>query len=183
MPFRWTTNVVGRGWVTAALALTSIVVMAPRAVFAQSNDGTPKVIAEGSLGAAAYWDDFHVYGTAFGGSARLYVTPRLAVGPEVSSVAANESSTPSQLLVLALGSIDLHQGLSAPFVTVGGGLMHRYSSDFTVAEPNTGALVGGFGWRLAGRSASRGWYVAPEFRAVIFDDVAWQPRVNVGYRF
>jgi hypothetical protein len=50
-------------------------------------------------------------------------------------------------------------------------------------DMNVGALVAGFGWRLANNSASRGWFVAPEFRAVIFDDVAGHRRVNVGYRF
>lgn len=62
-------------------------------------------------------------------------------------------------------------------------MMHRYSSESALEDVNRGALVAGFGWRLANKGASRGWYVAPEFRAVIFNDVAWQPRVNVGYRF
>lgn len=164
------------------LVLTSIVATAPPAVFAQSSNLTPRVIADGSLGGAAYWDDLQLFGTAFGASARLYVTPRIAVGPEVTFVRPNESSTASQLTVLGVGSIDLHQGFSAPFVTIGGGMMHR-SSGKSIADANGGVLVAGFGWRLASKHASRGWYVAPEFRAVVFHDVAWQPRVSVGYGF
>ena len=182
MQFNWTSHLISRRLATRVLVLTSIVVTAPPAAFAQSSNLTPRVIADGSLGTASYWDDFQVFGTAFGASARLYVTPRIAIGPEVTFVRPNESSTASQLIVLGVGSIDLHQGLSAPFVTIGGGMMHRSSSN-SLADANGGALVAGFGWRLGSRSASRGWYVAPEFRAVIFDDVQWQPRVNVGYRF
>ena len=79
---------------------------------------------------------------------------------------ANESFTASQMIVLGVGSIDLRHGLSAPFVTIGGGLMHRRSSQSAVEDMNGGALVAGFGWRLANKTASRGWFVAPEFRAV-----------------
>ena len=183
MRFNRASDFTGRGLVMTALALASIVVMPPEVALAQSNNGAPRVIAEGSLGAATYWDNFQVYGTVFGGSARFHVSPRIAVGPEISSVAPTESFTSSQLLVLAVGSIDLHRRLSAPFVTIGGGTMHRYSSQPPAADSNTGVFVAGFGWRVASKSASRGWYVAPEFRAVIFDDVAWHPRVNVGYRF
>jgi hypothetical protein len=138
-------------------------------------------LAEGGLGHAGFIDSPMVSHLTVGGSARVFVTPRIAIGPEM--VYMRGPGTDRDFAIMGTVTFDLlaDAGRSrrlVPYLVVSGGLTWQTvefaSGPFTSTE---GALSGGFGTRIA---LGRGLYLAPEAR------LGWEPltrvSINVGIR-
>lgn len=122
--------------------------------------------AESFGGWAGFVDNATKNHWVIGGGGRYYITPRMAVGPEVAYMSGPGSER--NLMLTGNMTFDIFVPISAamrranPFVVVGGGLFqHRQrfqSGEFTSTE---GAFTGGGGVRfwLTDRV-----YVAPELR-------------------
>jgi len=142
-------------------ALASIVLAAPVTAVAQDR---PAAAAEVSLGWVGFADDGIVSETLVGGAVRLYVTPRIGLGPELLYLAGPNHS---HLVITGNVIFDLvsPDHPVTPFLVVGGGLFQTRESfpsgSFTSSE---GAFTFGGGVRasvsdrvLLGVDARVGW--------------------------
>lgn len=120
--------------------------------------------------------------TLLGGAARLPVTARLAIGPEVAHLRGPVNDR--DWIVGGKITFDLVPDTGAtpravvPYVVGGGGWLHH--SDIVNEEPetvNTGIANGGAGARI---SLGRYLYVAPEFR--LGAETHWQFGLTIGIR-
>ena len=142
----------------------------------------PRAEVELSAGWVGFADDGVVSETMVGGSARFYLLPRVAIGPEILHV---QGSNHSHLVLTGnvtfdfLGPRNGRPPRATPFVVVGGGLFQTRSQfpsgSFTSSE---GAFTAGGGVRaLVGERLT----VGVEAR------IGWEPhlRVNgtIGWRF
>jgi hypothetical protein len=147
-------------------------------VEAQTRPGPALELAAGWVGFA---DDAVVSETLIGGSARFYLTQRLALGPELAYIQGDEHSHVMFTGNLTFDFLNVVGGQPPridPFVVVGAGLFQTRetfeSGSFTSSE---GAFTAGGGARV---HLSRRMYVAGEAR------IGWEThlRVNgvVGFR-
>ena len=127
-----------------------------------SAQGQGTAAAEGFAGYAGFLDDSTITHTVVGGSARWYLLPRVAIGPE--AVYFRGPRNDRDLTVTGNVTFDLLPAARAatPFLVAGAGLFQHSdrfgSATFTSTE---GAFTGGGGVRI---SIGRQFYVAPEFR-------------------
>jgi hypothetical protein len=119
------------------------------------------------IGYAAFVDDSPVEHFVLGGSARIHLTPRLSVGPEVTYMRGPGDDRDLFLTGnLTFDFLPPRAGGPArravPYLVVGGGMMrhsNRFGSEeFTSSE---GAFTGGMGVRF---NVADRLYVAPEVR-------------------
>jgi len=111
----------------------------------------PAPVAEISAGWAGFADDGIVSEGILGGAARFYMTPRIAVGPEILYFSG---SNHSHLVLTGNITFDLFSPSTSgartftPFVVAGGGLFQTretaFAEDFTSSE---GAFTAGGGVR------------------------------------
>ena len=159
------------------MALALVFVCAGGAA-ASAQDRSPRI--EGTAGHAAFVDEDPIDHFMFGGAARLALTPRLSVGPEVVYMIGPGADR--DLFVTGNVWFDLLRPGAGrrvtPYVVAGGGFMrHRdeFITDFTSTE---GAFTGGVGLRIALHDR---WYIAPEAR------LGWETHsrltASVGYAF
>ena len=158
-----------RALIVLALSLTG------ETAFAQSTDVRPGPAVEFLAGYAGFVDESMVDHGIVGVAARLYLTPRLAIGPEFVYMRGPDSDR--DLFLTGNLTFDVarpHDGRPrrvTPFLVVGGGIFqHRDrfgASDFRSYE---GALTGGGG--------VRGWITG---RVYALADVrfGWEPHVRV----
>jgi hypothetical protein len=134
----------------ALLALT-LALFAGRA-FAQSPDARPGPAVEFLAGYAGFVDDATIDHSIFGAAGRVYLTPRLAVGPELVYMVGPNSDR--DLYLTGNLTFDVMAPLQGrprrvtPFLVVGGGFFQHSdrvgSFSFTSYE---GAFTGGGGVR------------------------------------
>ena len=142
----------------------------PSAAAAQ---GLPRPAAEFSAGWAGFVEDSNVDGRMAGGSARVYITPRLSIGPDVAFMTGPNTITN----LLATGDVwfDLSRSAAGrrqimPYLLAGDGIF-RYCERFATGRfsHTEGGFTGGGGVRIPlGASA----YVAPEVR------IGWELHVR-----
>ena len=137
------------------VTLGAIALLAPPVVHPASAQGRPSPAAELAAGWIGFADDGIVSESLIGGAARVYVLPRISVGPEILYLRGQRHSH----LVLTgnvtwdvLAPVNGRQRAVTPFVVIGGGLFQTRemfpSGDFT---SNEGAFTAGGGVRaLAG---------------------------------
>ena len=161
-----------RSLVAAGVAVFMIA-LAP-STFAQGR----RTSAEGFAGYAGFIDDSTIHHSAFGGAARWYLLPRVAVGPEV--VFMKGPGDDHDLVLTGNVTFDFLSGPRAvtPFLVAGGGLFRHSSSFFGQPFSSTeGSFTAGGGVRIP---LGERLYVAPEFR------IGWEPHyrvsVAVGWR-
>jgi hypothetical protein len=148
----------------------------------------PAPIIEVLVGRSGFIDEVWDYFTAIGGGARWFVTPRLAVGPEVAYLTGEfDGLDASHLSVTGNVTFDFvrNNRRVVPYVAAGGGYLRQRTlvgrgpgvpglAPFTSGE---GTISGGIGVRVAISSRV---FVAPEFR------LGWEPTtrivVIVGFR-
>ena len=133
------------------------------------------VLVDAQAGRAWFADDSPIRRDVLGAGMRWYVSPRVAIGHEVTLMRGPGNER--DFVVTGNASFDLvpsgHGRTIVPYVIAGGGYtrMRREVGTglFTSSE---GALTGGAGVRITSAS---GWYAAPEFR------VGWElhSRVSV----
>jgi hypothetical protein len=145
---------------------------------AQTFDARPLPVVEFLAGYAGFVDDATIDHTIFGAAARIYLTPRLAVGPELVYMRGPNSDRAFYLTGnLTFDVLPPHEGRPrrvSPFLVAGGGFFQHRDQigpfDFTSYE---GAFTAGGG--------VRGWITD---RVYAFGDfrVGWElhARVNAG---
>jgi hypothetical protein len=156
-----------------AITFASVLFLAS-AARAPAQGAAKPFLVEGGLGHAGFIDSPIVDHFTVGGSARVFVTPRIAIGPEV--VYMRGPGTDRDRAIMGTLSFDLLPDAArsrrvVPYLVVSGGLT-RQSVDFaSVPFTSTeGALSGGIGARIA---LGRGIYLAPEAR------LGWEPLTRV----
>jgi hypothetical protein len=165
-------------WIRRPALLALAFVLIAGSAFAQPAEPRPAPAVEFLAGYAGFVDDATIDHSIFGAAGRVYLTPRLAVGPELVYMRGPDSDR--DLFLTGNLTFDLlspRQGQPrrvTPFILAGGGFFqHRDrvgSFSFTSYE---GALTGGGG--------VRGWitervYALADFR------IGWElhSRVNGG---
>ena len=113
----------------------------------------PRPAVEGAVGWVGFADDGTVSETLVGGAARVYLSPRMSVGPEVVYIQGERHSHllfTGNLTWDVLGPIDGGQRRVTPFLVAGGGVFQTREQFF--GEPFTsreGAFTAGGGIRTA----------------------------------
>jgi hypothetical protein len=171
-----------------ALAIAATLSEVGQPVLAQDK---PALIVEAVVGRSGFIDEAWDYFGTIGGGARVFVTPRLAIGPEVAYLSSEEDvPEASNLTVTANMTFDIVRDDGGrwivPYLAVGGGYLRQKTTvgsgpgstarvPFTSSE---GTMSAGAGARIALGSHL---FVAPEFR------LGWEPEtriaVTIGMRF
>jgi hypothetical protein len=156
-----------RAWLGVAAGAALLAGLASP-IFAQGRGGAA---AEGVVGYAGFLDDTTITHTAWGGSARWYLRPRLAIGPELIYFRGPRDDRDLVLTGnLTLDFLDSAHPVT-PFVVGGGGFFcHRDKFGGTSFTSTEGSFTAGAGVRI---SIGRQFYVAPEFR------IGWEPHVRM----
>jgi len=148
----------------------------------------PAPIVEAVVGQSGFIDEAWDYFGTIGGGVRVFVTPRLAVGPEVAYLSGEFDA--SNLSVTANMTFDIvpddGRRRVVPYLVAGGGYLRQKTlvgggPGSTALVPFTsseGTMSAGIGARIALGSQM---FVAPEFR------LGWEPEsrlaVTIGVRF
>ena len=168
-----------------ALILTLILSGVGQPVFAEDK---PAPIVEAVVGQSGFIDEAWDYFGTIGGGVRVFVTPRLAIGPEVAYLSGEFEA--SNLTVTANMTFDFVRDDGrrriVPYLAAGGGYLRQKTlvgsgPGSTALVPFTsseGTMSAGVGARIALGSHM---FVAPEFR------LGWEPEtriaVTIGMRF
>ena len=162
----------------AILCLSGALLLAPLIQRASAQEKPPPAV-ELATGALLFSDNAVVTEEFVGGSGRVYVTPRVSVGPEISYVSGDDHS---HFILTGNVTFDLVQPTGGrprvvtPFMTLGAGLF-RTSEVFPDIETFTsteGAFTAGGGVRtLIGRRV----FVGAEAR------VGWELHVRLNALF
>jgi len=151
--------------------LVAAALLAPAAAYAQVARSRPAPVVEITAGHAGFIDDVNIDHALVGGAARVYLTPRLSVGPEIQYMVGPGEDR--DLIVTGNLTFDLFRPgrRFTPYLVAGGGLF-RHSNVYSgqAFSRTEGAFTGGAGLRawLGDRV-----YVAPEAR------IGWEAH----YRF
>ena len=137
------------------IALGVLALLASAMVSAATAQDRPEPAVELAAGWVGFADDGVVSETLVGGAARVYVLPRVALGPEVLYLRGERHShfvLTGNVTWDVLAPVNGRQRPVTPFVVVGGGLFQTretfLSGDFTSSD---GAFTAGGGVRaLAG---------------------------------
>jgi Outer membrane protein beta-barrel domain len=169
-------------------ALTIAATLSGQPVLAQDK---PKSIVEAVVGRSGFIDEVWDYFGTIGGGVRVFVTPRLAIGPEVAYLSGEfDALEASNLTVTANMTFDIARDDGrrrvVPYLAAGGGYLRQKTlvgsgAGSTALVPFTsseGTMSAGFGARIALGSHV---FVAPEFR------LGWEPEtriaITIGIRF
>jgi hypothetical protein len=155
------------------VATVSMVGFASPFIEVAAGQGQPGGAVDVIGGWTGFADESIIHHGAFGAAARLYVTPRVGVGPEVVYMIG--PGTDRDLFIMAALTYEwpllvrTQVARVSPFVVVAGGLM-RHQSRFGRRTSEAGALVGGAGvrMRITDRVAA-----GPEFR------FGWEPQIRL----
>ena len=163
-----------------ALTLVVMLLAGEHPLLAQDK---PPVIIEAAVGWSGFIDEVWDHFPTVGGGARFFVTPRVAIGPEVTYLTgAGDSLDASHLTVTGNLTFDFVRETAGrrvvPYLAVGGGFIRQRTlvgsgPGSTTLQPYTtseGTVSGGAGVRFAlGPRA----FIAPEFR------LGWEPESRV----
>jgi hypothetical protein len=120
-------------------------------------------------------DDAMIDHAAFGGAARVYLTPRVAIGPEVAYLQGpgpdRDLMVTGNLTFDVLGPRNGRPSRVTPFLTVGGGY-ERHSDRFgpITFSSSEGAFTGGGGVRV---------WLSDRAFAVVEARMGWEPHFRV----
>ena len=168
-----------------------LLVVTARPAAAQENSATPKVAIEATAGYAGFVDDATIDHVLSGVTPRLYVAPRLSVGPEV--VFMRGPGADRDVFLTANLTYDLtapRPGAATPvtpFLVAGGGVMwHQTRVGSGVFRSTEGAVTGGGGLRVGvservwlGAEARLGWELHYRVAATIGVAISFaSPRGN-----
>ena len=143
----------------------------------------PAPIIEAIIGRSSFIDEAWDHFTTVGGGARVFVTPRLAIGPEIAYLRSEfDALEASSLSVTGNITVDFVRDNGdrrvVPYLAAGGGYLRQRTlvgsgPESTALRPfvsSEGTVSGGVGVRIA--LASRV-FVAPEFR------MGWEPEARI----
>lgn len=160
-------------------------------VLARAQADRPAPVVEGIFGTAGFVDESTDWRTLSGGGGRVFVTSRVAIGPEFVYLKGPEGF--HEWTLTGNATIDLMTDRRSaprpivPYVVAGGGYLRQVSlvGGGINAPPGTvlsfssseGTVSGGLGARIG---LGRRFYLAPELR------FGWEPElrltVTIGYR-
>jgi hypothetical protein len=176
-----------RSRIRTLLAITGALCGVTQPTLAQDR---PAPIVEAVVGRSGFIDEAWDYFTTFGGGARVFVTPRLAIGPEVVYLSGTLDSLDASNLAVT-GNItfdfvrDDGKRRAIPYFAAGAGYLRQETlvgggPGSTALAPYTSSevtLSAGVGARIAFSSLV---FIAPEFR------LGWEPEsriaVTIGIR-
>src|SRR5262245_31620048 len=138
----------------------------------------PSPVAEFAAGALLFADDGVVTEGFVGGSGRVYVSPRLSVGPEIAFIQGDNHShlmLTGNLTIDVLGPANGQPRPVTPFLVAGAGLFQTrerfFNGTFTSSE---GAFTAGGGVRallrhrvIVGAEARVGWELHLRFNGLV----------------
>lgn len=134
----------------------------------------PAPVAEVSTGWVGFADDGVVSEGLFGGNARFYLSPRIAVGPEVVYIGGQNHShlvATGNLTWDVLSPIGGRPRRVTPFLVAGGGLFQtRQSFPSGMYTSREGAFTGGGGVRAA---------VGERTTVGVDARIGWEPHIRV----
>jgi hypothetical protein len=166
---------MSRSWSLTSACVGALVTAFAATATAQDRNGGA---AEGMVGYAGFTDESTISHTVFGGAAKWYLLPRVAVGPEIVYMIGPRDDR--DLVVTGNVTFDFRPEprVVTPFFVAGGGLF-RHSDRFggRTFSSTEGSFTGGGGVRvpLGGRL-----YLAPELR--IGWEIHYRVDVALGWR-
>ena len=141
---------------------------------AGTNPNPPPAV-ELTIGHAGLVDDTTIHGTVVGGAMRLYLSPRVSIGPELTYVRAPGGE--SSLFLTGNVIVDLIRSRGGrpervvPFVVAGGGFFRHTdpngAQEFSHVE---GAVTGGGGARI---------WLAKRIYAAAEGRIGWEPHIRI----
>jgi len=148
---------------------------------AAAQDRPPRGVVEAGGGYAAFVDDAPIQHGVVQGSGRMFLTPRVAVGPEFTYMRGPGADR--DWFLTGNATIDLVSParpiLLRPYVVAGAGVTHMTTGVGTGKySSGEGTFTAGGGARIA---AGNRWYVAPELR--VGWELHWRATVTVGRGF
>lgn len=159
---------------TAAFTL-ALSVMLTATSYAQHRDALPRPAAEVQTGWVGFVDETSIDHAAFGGAARVFVTPRLSLGPEVAYLRGPGGD--SDVMVTGNLTFDFVRPRGGrpprvtPFLIIGGGFeRHRDQIGPASFSSSEGALTGGGGVRI--------WFNDKVY-GVVDSRIGWEPHLRV----
>lgn len=159
---------------THAVALAAFLVVMPLVTAASAQD-RPSPVLDLSAGWVGFADDGVVSEGMVGGAGRFYVTPRLAVGPELIYIAGDDHShtvLTGNLTFDLVGPVAGRPPRVTPFLVAGGGLFQTresfFGEDYTYTE---GAFTAGGGARAV---------VTDRVSLGVDARVGWETHVRLG---
>ena len=165
-----------RPQLTRLLFLAGLAGCLPSMAVAQDR---PAPIVEAVIGWAGFVDDNWIDRTMIGGGGRMFVTRRVAIGPEFVFLSGGGDEHDWTLTVNATVDLAVDAPGSprrfAPYLVFGGGYLSQTTQVGTGPFTSGGGTAsGGFGVRV---SVSRRFFVAPEVR------VGYEPELRLGLMF
>jgi hypothetical protein len=139
-------------WIRRPAILALTFVLAAGGAFAQSSDPRPAPAVEFLAGYAGFVDDATIDHSIFGAAGRVYLTPRLAIGPELVYMVGPNSDRDLYLTGnLTFDVMRPRQGRPrrvTPFLVAGGGFFQHSDRVGTFSYTTyEGAFTGGGGVR------------------------------------
>ena len=166
--------------VVMVLSIAALSCGAPGPLVAQDN---PAPIVEAVIGRSGFIDEAWDHFTTIGGGARIFVTPRLAIGPEVSFLRGDfDARDASNLTVTGNVTFDFvrddRRARFVPYFAAGGGYLRQKTVVGSGAESTTlraftsseGTVSAGAGVRIRVNPRV---FIAPEFR------LGWEPETRI----
>jgi hypothetical protein len=166
----------------AARILCVIGILCSSADTALAQEKPPPII-EAVIGRSGFIDEVWDYFTTIGGGARVFVTPRLAIGPEIVYLTGKfDALAASHISITGAATFDFvrDDGRSrfVPYLAVAGGYLRQKtlvgsgpgSTALVPFVSSEGTLSGGVGARIALGARV---FVAPEFR------LGWEPETRI----
>jgi outer membrane protein with beta-barrel domain len=162
-----------KGRPLAATGVGVLVALGAASVAAQDR---PTLIVEGVTGYAGFVDEDWIDRTMIGAGARVFVTPRIAIGPEYVYLRGTLDEHDWTLTGNATIDVLVERGPARrrviPYIAVGAGYLRQTTQvgtgSFTSSE---GTVSGGIGARIA---MGPRFFIAPEFR------MGWEPEMRIG---
>lgn len=143
----------------------------------------PAPIIEAVVGRSGFIDEVWDYFTTIGAGARIFVTPRLAIGPEVAYLTGEfDRLDASNLTVTGNVTFDFFRDDGVrrvvPYLVAGGGYLRQKtlvgggpgSTELVPFTSGEATVSGGLGVRIALSSRV---FIAPEFR------LGWEPESRI----
>lgn len=164
-----------RSWRPRALAMAVLLGLAGTARAQEAPSERPAPVVEGAVGWAGFGDEGIVHHTLVGAAARIYISPRFSLGPELQYLVGPGSDRDliltGNVVVDVLAPTPARPRRTTPYLVVGGGLF-RHSDRFLTGTYSTteGAFTAGLGVRT---------WLNDRVFASVDGRVGWEPHLRI----
>lgn len=159
----------------APSALTAALMLGTAVTAAAQDAARPAPVVEGSVGWAGFGDEGIVHHTLFGAGARVYVSRRVSIGPEVQYMVGPGSDRDliltGNVIFDVLGPMAAKPRRTTPYLVAGGGLFRHTQRFFSGTSTSTeGAFTVGAGVRT---------WLNDRVFAAVDARLGWEPHLRV----